>query len=45
MNGRYRVTVLAVELYDPLLIQRAIARAGGDGKRWYLLTTHDDLYR
>ena len=33
MNGRYRVTVLAVELYDPLLIQRAIARAGGDGAR------------
>ena len=33
MNGRYRVTVLSVELYDPLLIQRAIARAGGDGAR------------
>jgi hypothetical protein len=33
MNGRYRVTVLAVELYDPLLIQRAISRAGGDGAR------------
>ena len=33
MNGRYRVTVLAVELYDPLLIQHAIARAGGDGAR------------
>ena len=33
MNGRYRVTVLAVELYDPLLIQHAISRAGGDGAR------------